>query len=149
MQKEIVVNKKARFNYEILETYEAGIVLVGSEIKSIRQKKISITEAYAVFKRNELFLINARIEPYEHANIYNHDPLRPRKLLLHRKELNKLQGKLAQKGWVLIPLKVILKNQKAKVILGLGRAKKKHDKRQVIKERDIRRDMERELKNYR
>lgn len=145
----IVKNKKAYFNYEIQEEVEAGIVLKGTEVKSIRNGKVNIGEAYAVFKQAELFLVNARIEPYSHASAYNHEPTRARKLLLKKKELERLHGKLAQKGWVIVPLKMYFKKNLIKISLGLGRGKKMHDKRNTIKERDIKRDMERELKNYR
>lgn len=145
---DIAINKKARFNNEIFEEIEAGIVLSGSEIKSVRQKKISVSEAYAVFRKNELYLLNSRVEPYLNASHFNHDPERSRKLLLKRKQLDRLKGKLQQKGWVLVVLKVYLKDSKAKVLLGLGQAKKRHDKRQTIKERDIARDVSRDLKYY-
>ena len=145
---EITKNKKARFNYEILEEVEAGISLAGSEVKSLREKKVNIQEAYALFKKNELFLTNARIEPYFNASIFNHEPTRPRKLLLHRKEIDKLQGKLQQKGWVIVPLKMYFKKSHVKVLLGICRSKKNYDKRQTIKERDISREMQREMKNY-
>lgn len=147
---DIAVNKKARYNYEILEQFEAGIVLLGTEVKSIRAKKISLVDSHAVFKGDELFLINARIEPYSHGNVFNHEPGRSRKLLLHKKEIMRLKGKLREKGWVLVPIKVYLKNKKhIKVQLGLGKGKKTHDKSQAIKERDLDRDAQRELKNYR
>ena len=146
---DIAVNKKARFNYEILEQFEAGIVLTGTEVKSIRAKKISLVDSHAVFKGDELFLLNARIEPYSHGTHFNHEPARSRKLLLHKKEIMRLKGKLKEKGWVLVPLKVYFKNNKhVKVQLGLGKGKKTHDKRQVIKERDLDRDARRELKNF-
>ena len=146
---DIVVNKKARFNYEIFEEIEAGIVLVGTEVKSLRDKKVNLSDSYAVFKKDELYLLNARIEPYTHGNVFNHDPLRARKLLLKEKELSKLKGKLLQKGWVMLPMKMYFKNNRwVKVKLGLGKSKKKHDKRQAIREKDIARDTEREMKNY-
>lgn len=145
----IAINKKARFNTEVFDEIEAGIVLTGSEIKSVREKKVSVSEAYAVFRKNELYLLNSRIEPYPNASHFNHEPLRSRKLLLKRKELDKLKGKLQQKGWLIVVLKLYLKNSKAKVLLGIGVAKKKHDKRRIIKERDIDREMSRELKKYR
>ncbi|MES0490935.1 MAG: SsrA-binding protein SmpB [Leptospirales bacterium] len=146
---DIAKNKKAYFQYEILEEVEAGIVLVGSEVKSLRLKKISLTESYAVFKRNELYLLNARIEPYTNSTTFNHDPVASRKLLLKKKELMRLKGKLAEKGWVLVPLKMYFKyNRYAKVLLGLGKGKKMYDKRAVIKERDLKREALRELKDY-
>ncbi len=147
---EIVVNKKARFEYEIVDTWEAGIVLIGSEVKSIRNKKISLADAYAVFKKDELFLINARIEPYSHASSFAPPPTRARKLLLHKKELAKLKGKIKEKGWTLVPLKVYIKNKAhVKILLGLGRGKKQYDKKNAIKERDLHKDAMRELKNFR
>jgi len=146
---DIAKNKKAYFQYEILEEVEAGIVLKGSEVKSLRLKKVSLTESYAVFKRNELYLLNARIEPYVQATTFNHDPVASRKLLLKKKELLRLKGKLAEKGWVLIPLKMYFKhNRYVKVLLGLGKGKKMHDKRAAIKDRDLKREALRELKDY-
>jgi len=146
---DIAINKKARFNYEILEQFEAGIVLLGTEVKSIRAKKISLVDSHAVFKGNELYLVNARIEPYSHGTSFNHEPTRSRKLLMHKKEIMRLKGKLKEKGWVLVPLKVYIKNNKnVKVQLGLGKGKKIHDKRQTIKNRDLDRDAQRELKNF-
>jgi len=145
----IAENKKARYNYEIIETIEAGLVLKGSEVKSLRQKKANISDAYATFHKKELMLTNMSIEPYEKSTVFNHETKRPRKLLLHRKEIDKLKGKLAEKGWVLVPLKVYFnQRQKVKVLLGLGKGKKSFDKRHSIKERDIKRDTEREMKRY-
>lgn len=146
---DIVVNRKARFNYEIIDDYEAGIVLAGTEVKSLRKKQVNITDSYAVFKGSELFLLNCRIDPFSHGTYANHDPHRSRKLLMHRKELEKIKGKLQTKGLVLVPLKLYFKGPLAKVKLGLGKGKKAHDKRHSIREKDIKRDMERELKNYR
>ena len=146
----IAVNKKARFNFEIIEEIEAGISLKGTEVKSLRDKKVNLVDSYAVFKENELFLINARIEPYTHASVFNHDPVRARKLLLKEKEISKLKGKLLQKGWVMLPLSIYFKNNKwVKIQLGLGKSKKKHDKRQILREKDIARETEREMKRYR
>lgn len=145
----IAENRKARFNYEILEEIEAGIVLTGSEVKSLREKKVNLSDAYAVFHGNELFLVNCKIEPYSHASLFNHEVSRSRKLLLHKKELAKLKGKLSQRGFSLLPLKMYFNAKgKVKLLLGLGRGKKIHDKRQTIKERDLKREMERELKNF-
>ncbi|MCS6984136.1 MAG: SsrA-binding protein SmpB [Leptospiraceae bacterium] len=146
---EIVENRKARFNYEILDEVEAGVVLLGTEVKSLRQKKANISDAYAVFHGNELFLVNSKIEPYSHAGMFQHEPTRARKLLLHQKELARLKGKLSQRGYTLLPLKLYFnKRGKVKVLLALARGKKTHDKRQAIKERDLKREMERELKGY-
>lgn len=145
---DIFINKKARFKYEIVETYQAGIVLVGTEIKSIREKRGNIVDAYATFKKGELFVQNFRIEPYLAASHFNHDPERTKKLLLQKKEIRKIYSKLKIKGTVLVPLKAYMKSNRLKVSLGLGRGKKLHDKKNAIKERDIQKDMDREMKNY-
>lgn len=146
---EIAKNTKARFEYEIIEEIEAGIVLSGSEVKSLRLKKAAIVDSYGVIKGQEVFLINMRIEPYLHGHHFNHEPVRSRKLLLHKKEIARLKSKLAEKGWALVPLKLYFKNNKTvKVLLGLCRGKKLHDKRQSIKDKDLNRDALRELKNY-
>lgn len=139
-------NKKAYHDYHIEETFEAGIVLQGTEIKSVRAGKISIQDAYARIINGEVFLINAHISPYEQGNRYNHDPLRTRKLLLHKKEINKLIGLTKEKGYTLIPLKVYIKNGFAKVLLGLAKGKKKYDKREDIKRRDAERQIARALR---
>jgi SsrA-binding protein len=146
---EIARNKKARFDYEILETFEAGIVLVGSEVKSIRQKKISIQESYARVKNNEVYLTGMNIAIYEMANRFNHEPVHDRKLLLHRHEIKRLIGKVQEKGFTLVPLRLYFKNGKVKVEIGLARGKAKYDKRHDIKEREVTREIRREWKNYR
>ena len=146
---EVARNKKARFEYEIVDTFEAGIVLVGSEVKSLRQKKASIQEAYARIKNGEIFLTGMTIAIYEMANRFNHEPVRDRKLLLHRQEIKRLTGKVQEKGFTLIPLRLYFKNGKVKVELGLARGKAKYDKRQDIRQRDVDRDIQREWKNYR
>lgn len=145
---EIVVNRKARFNYEIIEDVEAGIELQGTEVKSLREKKVNLADSYAVFRNSELYLVNCRIEPYDFGNLQNHEPARARKLLLHRKELDKLMGKMQQKGLALLPLKMYFKGRYVKVLLGLGKGKKSHDKRQSLKEKDTKREMEREMRKY-
>lgn len=146
---DIIKNAKARFDYEILDEFEAGIVLQGSEVKSLRLKKAQIADAFAKFLGHELYLVNFRIDPYEHGSHFNHDPARSRKLLLKKKELTRLKSKLAEKGWALIPLKLYFKdNKRVKVLLGLCRGKKTHDKRQTIKDRDLQREALRELKNF-
>ena len=145
---EIVNNKKARFNYEILDTYEAGIVLKGTEVKSVRLKKVSIQESYAIIKKGEAYIIGMNIAQYDMGNRYNHDPLRDRKLLLHKQEIKRLTGKLQERGLTLIPLKLYFKNGKVKVLLGLGKGKAKYDKRKTIQKRDIERDMQRDIKRY-
>ena len=146
---EIVRNKKARFNYEIVETFEAGIVLAGSEVKSLRQKKASIQESYARIKDGEAYLTGMNIAVYEMANRFNHDPVRDRKLLLHRHELKRLTGKVQEKGLTLVPLRLYFKNGKVKVELGLAQGKAKFDKRQDIRKREVDREMQREWKHRR
>ncbi|RYE33648.1 MAG: SsrA-binding protein SmpB [Hyphomicrobiales bacterium] len=141
-------NRKARFNYEIKETVEAGIALQGTEIKSLRGGKATISESYAGPMGTELFLFNAHIPEYLEANRFNHEVRRPRKLLLHRREINKLMGAVQREGMALIPLKVYFNDRgRAKVELGLGKGKKLHDKRETEKERDWNRDKQRLLKN--
>ncbi len=138
-----ISNRRARFEYEILETFEAGIVLVGSEVKSLRQGKANLQDSYALVKNGEVWLLNMHINPYEQANQFNHDPLRTRKLLLNKSEIEKLQIKTNEKGLTLIPLKLYFKKGNAKVELGIGKGKKLHDKRESIKERDVEREMRR------
>ena len=145
---EIIKNKKARFEYEIMDTYEVGIVLKGTEVKSIRQKKVSIQEAYARIKNGETFIVGMNISLYTMGNYFNHDPLRERKLLLHRQEIKRLTGKLNEKGYTLIPLKMYIKNGKVKLELGLAKGKNIRDKRRTIQDRDMNRDMQREMKKY-
>lgn len=139
-------NKRARHDYEILETWEAGLMLSGTEVKSLRDGRAQITDAYAVVKDGELWLLNAHIAPYAQGNIWNHDPLRTRKLLLHRKEILKLIGQVERKGLTLVALELYFKRGRAKVRIGLARGKKLHDKRADLKERDDMRDMQRALK---
>jgi SsrA-binding protein len=139
-------NKRARHDYEILETWEAGLMLSGTEVKSLRDGRAQVTDAYAVVKDGELWLLNAHIAPYAHGNIWNHDPLRTRKLLLHRKEILKLIGQVERKGLTLVALELYFKNGRAKVRIGLARGKKLHDKRADLKEKDDQRDMQRALK---
>ncbi len=145
---EILRNKKARFEYEILDTFEAGIVLKGTEVKSIRQKKVSIQESYAKIYKGEVFLVGMNVSLYEMGNFFNHDPLRERKLLLHKYEIRKLIGKLNERGYTLVPLKMYIKNGKVKMELGLAKGKNVHDKRRTIQDRDMKRDMQREIKKY-
>ena len=139
-------NKRARHDYEILETWEAGLMLSGTEVKSLRDGRAQITDAYAVVKDGELWLLNAHIAPYAQGNIWNHDPLRTRKLLLHRKEILKLIGQVERKGLTLVALELYFKRGRAKVRIGLARGKKLHDKRADLKERDDIRDVQRALK---
>ncbi len=141
----IVVNRQARYNFEIIETIEAGISLVGTEVKSIREGKANIKESYADIRDGEVFLVGAHISPYTQGNINNHEPLRERKLLLHAREIRKLTGKVAEKGLTLVPLRLYLKGRRIKLELGLGRGKKLRDKRETIKQRDQEREIAREM----
>lgn len=141
--KQICKNRKARFNFQIDNTFEAGICLVGSEVKSLRAGRANLSDAYAKIVGDEMFLVELHISPYDQANRENHEPLRPRKLLLHRREIRKLVGKIAERGFSLIPLQLYFKNGKVKVELGLGRGKKSYDKRDAIRKKDQRREMER------
>lgn len=145
---DIVRNKKARFEYEILDTFEAGLVLKGTEVKSIRQKKVSIQEAYARIKNGEVFIVGMNVSVYEMGNRFNHEPLRERKLLMHRQEIKRLTGKLNEKGYTLVPLSLYFKNGRVKVQLGLARGKSTYDKKRTIQERDLKRDMQRDIKKY-
>ena len=142
----VSTNRKARHDYFIEETYEAGIALVGTEVKSIRQGKISIKDGYAQVENGEVFLYNVHISPYEQGNIFNRDPLRARKLLLHKNEIRKLIGYVQQKGYALIPLSFYLKDGLVKVELGVGIGKRKYDKRQVLAKKDAERRIEREFR---
>ncbi|MDY6906883.1 MAG: SsrA-binding protein SmpB [Chloroflexota bacterium] len=144
--KTIAINRKAHHDYEISQSIEAGLVLTGTEIKSVRAGKVNIREAYAHPQGGELWLYNAHIARYEGGNRYNHEPTRPRKLLLHRRELDELTIKVRAKGFTLVPLKLYIKNGVAKVELGLARGKKLHDKRHTIARREAERHMERVVK---
>ena len=146
-EKVVCVNKRARYEYEILETLEAGIVLTGTEVKSLRQGQASIKEAFADVQGGEIFLIDSHIPPYAFGNIHNHEPKRRRKLLLKGREIKRLAGKLAEKGLTLIPLRIYFRRGLAKVELGLGRGKKIRDKRETIKRREALREMDREIRH--
>ncbi len=139
----IASNRRARFDYEILDTVEAGIVLRGPEVKSLRSGKASLSDSYAIIRRGEAWLMSCHISPYDKAGRDNPEPRRERKLLLHRTEMGRLQGKLAEKGLTLIPLQLYFKNGRAKVQLGLARGKRRYDKRQTIRKREEERDMRR------
>ena len=139
-------NKKAYFDYFILDKWEAGIELFGTEVKSVRMGKVSIKEAYIKIDKNEVFIYNMHISPYEKGNIFNRDPIRVRKLLLHRSEINKLTGKTAEKGFAIVPLQVYFKNGLVKMEIGLAKGKKLYDKRQDIAKKDVRRENERDFK---
>lgn len=141
-----ILNRSARYDYQIEDEYEAGIVLTGTEIKSIRLGKVNIKDSYAIIKNEEIFLLNTHISSYDKGNIFNHDENRTRKLLMHKKEIRKLNNKLILEGYTLIPLKIYFKNGKAKVLIGLCKGKKNYDKRQTIKERDINREMQKDYK---
>ncbi len=142
-------NRQARYQYEILETYEAGLQLVGTEVKSIREGKANLTDGYALIREGEAWLINVHISPYTGSGRYfNHEPRRNRKLLLHRQEIRKLIGKVEQQGLTLVALKMYLKKGLVKVSIGLCKGKKLHDKREDLKRRQDRRDIERAMKNY-
>lgn len=142
----IANNKKAYFDYFIEDTYEAGIVLHGTEVKSLRMGKCSIKESFIKVDDDEIYIYHMHISPYEKGNIFNKDPLRTRKLLLHRYEINKIMGQAAQKGYTLVPLKVYLKDSLVKVEVGLARGKKLYDKREDIAKKDQRREAERDFK---
>ena len=144
----VAVNKKARFNYFIESEYEAGIQLTGTEVKSLRQGRANLKDAYAKIKNGEVFVHQMHISPYPFAHYDNHDPLRPRKLLLHKWEIRKLYGKVNEKGYALIPLKLYFKHGRAKLSIGLGRGKQKHDKRETIRRRDQEREMARTRRAY-
>lgn len=139
-------NRKAKYDYEITDTIEAGIVLTGTEIKSIRAGKANLKDSYATIKKGEAILINMHISPYEQGNIFNHDETRTRKLLLHKKEILKLNDKIRLEGFTLVPIKLYFKGSVAKIQLGIAKGKKTYDKREVIKKRDIERDIKSRMK---
>jgi SsrA-binding protein len=146
----VASNKKAYFNYEIIESMEAGIALLGSEVKSVREGRVSLKDCYAEVKNGEVFILHMNISPYEQANIFNHEPLREKKLLLHRQEIKRLIGKIREKGYTLIPTKVILNDRgKVKVEIALAKGKRTYEKRRAIKERDLEREVRAELKRRR
>ncbi len=144
----ITENRKARHNYFIEETYEAGMVLLGTEVKSLRLGRVNLKDSYARINKGEVFVHQIHIGAYPFAYYGNHDPLRKRKLLLHRYEIKKLYGKVNEKGFSLIPLKIYFQNGKAKLTLALARGKRKYDKRDAIRRRDEKRDLERSKKEY-
>ena len=145
--KPVAENRKARHRYEVLETLECGIALVGSEVKSLRDGKLSLDEAYGRMRNGEVWLVGCDIPEYSHANQFNHDPRRPRKLLLHRREIRKFAARAYEKGLTLVPLKVYFNEEgRAKVLLGICRGRQLYDKRQALKKADAKRDMERAIK---
>ena len=139
-------NKKAYFDYFIEDKWEAGISLFGTEVKSIRMGKVSIKESYIKIEKGEVFVYNMHVSPYEKGNIFNRDPIRVRKLLLHRAEINKISGKITEKGYTLVPLQVYIKDGLVKVEVGLAKGKKLYDKRDTIAKKDVRRENERDFK---
>ena len=146
MAETVALNRKARHNYTITDTFEAGIVLTGTEIKSVRAGKVTLSDAYARVERGEAWLINANIAAFDQGNRYNHEPRRDRKLLLHRVEIDSLLGKAAQKGLTVVPLRLYISDKgRAKVELGLAKGKQLHDRRRDIAERQSKREVEREL----
>ncbi|MCC6799832.1 MAG: SsrA-binding protein SmpB, partial [Anaerolineae bacterium] len=145
-RKIVTTNRKARHDYEILDTLEAGIALMGSEIKSIRAGSVNLRESYVQARDEELWLVNAHIASYEQAGIYGHEPLRPRKLLLHRREIDRLLSRVQEKGLTIIPLTMYLAKGIAKVEIAVARGKKQYDKRESLRERDTQRQIERTLR---
>ena len=141
-----ILNRKANFDYAIEDTYEAGIALKGTEIKSIRNGKANIKDSYAIIKNDEMFLLNTHISLYEEGNNFNHEETRTRKLLLHKKEILKLKNKVEMEGYTLIPLKIYFVKQRVKVLIGLAKGKKNYDKRETIKKRDVEREMRKTMK---
>lgn len=139
-------NKRARHDYQILETWEAGLVLAGSEVKSLRNGKANLSDAYGVVRDGEIYLLNLNISPYERASTFNHEPTRTRKLLLHRREIRRLIGAVERQGLTLVPLDLYFRNGVAKVTLALGKGKKLHDKRETERQRDAEREMARAIR---
>lgn len=144
-----ILNRKANYNYEVIETVECGIVLKGTEIKSIRLGNANIKDSYGIIKNGECYLLNMHISSYDKGNIFNHEETRTRKLLLHKKEVLKLNNSIVLQGYTLIPLKVYLYHNCVKILLGLCKGKKTYDKKEALKNKDIERDMQKELKNRR
>lgn len=141
-----ILNKKARFDYFIEDEYEAGIVLKGTEIKSIRNGSANLKDSYAIIRNDEIFLLNMFISPYSEGNRFNHEETRTRKLLLNKKEIKKIKNKLEIEGYTLVPIKLYFKNNKAKILLGIAKGKKNYDKRETIKKRDQEREMKKLMK---
>jgi SsrA-binding protein len=139
-------NRRATFDYEILETYEAGLALLGTEIKSIRAGRVSLAEAYAYPGQGELWLYNMHVSPYTEGGASNHDPTRPRKLLLHKRQIEELMGKVTRKGLTIIPMRLYIKNRVAKVAIGLAKGKRRYEKKQVLIEREVDREIRRVMK---
>jgi SsrA-binding protein len=146
--KTIATNRKARHDYHIEDTFEAGMMLTGTEIKSIRAGRVSLRDSFATIKEGELWLVNVHIAPYDQGTYANHEPRRTRKLLMHRREINRIAGKLQEKGFTLVPLRLYLKNNLAKVELGLARGKKQYDKRAALREKETRREVDRAVARH-
>ena len=144
----IAQNRKARYNYHFDDVFEAGMVLKGTEVKSLRQGRVNLKDAYARIKQGEIFVHQMHISPYPFAHYDNHDPLRPRKLLLHKREIKRLYGKVNEQGYTLIPLKIYFKSGKVKLELALAKGKRQYDKREAIRKRDEKRDLDRARKQY-
>ena len=144
----VAENRRARRDYFIVDQYEAGMVLRGTEVKSLRQGRANLKDSYAQIKDGEVFVYQLHIAPYPFAYYDNHDPLRPRKLLLHQHEIKRLYGKINEKGHTLVPIRIYFKNGKVKILLALAKGKRKYDKREAIKRRDEQRELERERKQY-
>lgn len=144
----VAQNKKAHYDYEIIETFEAGIVLTGTEIKSIRRARINIRDGFARVRNGEVWLSNVHISPFDEGNIWNVDPTRSRKLLLHKKQINKIAAEISQSGMSFIPLRVYIKDGFAKVLMGLAKGKKNYDKRETIKRKEQNRDIAKQLKAF-
>jgi SsrA-binding protein len=147
--KTVATNRKARHDYFIEDTYEAGIVLTGTEIKSVRAGRANLRDSFAIVKEDELWLMNAHIAPYEQGTYANHDPRRARKLLMHRREINRIASQLQEKGFTLIPLRLYLKDNRAKVELGLARGKKQYDKRATLRKKETQREIDRAVARHR
>ena len=141
-----ILNRRAKFDYFIEDEIEAGIVLTGTEIKSIRMGKVNLKDSYAIIRNEEIYLLNTHISSYDKGNIFNHDEVRTRKLLMHKKEIKKLNNKVTLEGYTLIPLKIYFVKGRAKVLIGVCKGKKNYDKRETIKERDVKREMEKQYK---
>jgi SsrA-binding protein len=144
--KMIAVNRKASHDYELIERFEAGLVLLGTEVKSARDGRVNLKDSYAAPRGGELFLLHSHIQPYSHGTHENHDPLRPRKLLLHKREMRKLIGKVTERGLTLVPTRMYFKDGRLKVEIALARGKRHHDRRAAARERDVKRDVEAALK---
>lgn len=143
-----IKNRKAYYDYDIETEYEAGIVLKGTEIKSIREGKANLKDSYAIIKNGEAFLLNMHISPYEKGNIFNHEETRTRKLLLNKKEILKIKEAIERDGYTLVPIKLYFKKNRAKISIGIARGKKNYDKREAIKKKDIEREVRKQLKNF-